>query len=162
MKIRFGVVTKSRSGHVLSWLNMGGPSSKAKYSLLTDSEPVPWGKGEKNPNKGSEKIWNRMCTSSGSLKYRRLVDRIILCCALACSINLSTAFVLGRLRTFCIMGQRLTLSSKLNRWGEAKGNRVLIGRLVARSRPETERSSHGQGESSVTWTGGPNPLMLKN
>ncbi len=33
---------------------MGGPSSKAKYSLLTDSEQVPWGKGEKNPDKGSE------------------------------------------------------------------------------------------------------------
>ena len=34
---------------------MGGPSSKAKYYLLTDSEPVPWGKGEKNPCEGSEK-----------------------------------------------------------------------------------------------------------
>lgn len=33
---------------------MGGPSSKAKYSWLTDSEPVPWGKGEKNPGEGSE------------------------------------------------------------------------------------------------------------
>ena len=33
---------------------MGGPSSKAKYSQLTDSEPVPWGKGEKNPGEGSE------------------------------------------------------------------------------------------------------------
>ena len=33
---------------------MGGPSSKAKYSYLTDSEPVPWGKGEKNPCEGSE------------------------------------------------------------------------------------------------------------
>ena len=33
---------------------MGGPSSKAKYYLLTDSEQVPWGKGEKNPGEGSE------------------------------------------------------------------------------------------------------------
>ena len=48
------VLTKSRSGHEKSWLKMGGPSSKAKYSLLTDSEPVPWGKGEKNPGEGSE------------------------------------------------------------------------------------------------------------
>ena len=47
-------VKSSRSGHVKSWLNMGGPSSKAKYSQLTDSEPVPWGKGEKNPGEGSE------------------------------------------------------------------------------------------------------------
>ena len=33
---------------------MGGPSSKAKYSWLTDSEPVLWRKGEKNPGEGSE------------------------------------------------------------------------------------------------------------
>ena len=44
----------SRAGHEKSCLNMGGPSSKAKYSLLTDSELVPWGKGEKNPGEGSE------------------------------------------------------------------------------------------------------------
>ena len=48
------VVKSSRSGHEKSWLNMGGPSSKAKYYWLTDSEPVPWGKGEKNPCEGSE------------------------------------------------------------------------------------------------------------
>jgi hypothetical protein len=35
-------------------LNLGGPPPKAKYSLMTDSEPVPRGKGEKNPYKGSE------------------------------------------------------------------------------------------------------------
>ena len=34
-------------------LKMGGPSSKAKYSQETDSELVPWGKGEKYPKKGS-------------------------------------------------------------------------------------------------------------
>ena len=45
----------SKAGHEKSCLNMGGPSSKAKYSWETDSEPVPWGKGEKNPKKGSEK-----------------------------------------------------------------------------------------------------------
>jgi hypothetical protein len=44
----------SKAGHEKSCLNIGGPSSKAKYSLLTDSEPVPWGKGEKNPEEGSE------------------------------------------------------------------------------------------------------------
>lgn len=33
---------------------MGGPSSKAKYSWLTDSEAVLWRKGEKNPSEGSE------------------------------------------------------------------------------------------------------------
>ena len=45
----------SRAGHEKPCLNMGGPSSKAKYSSSTDSEPVPWGKGEKNPGEGSEK-----------------------------------------------------------------------------------------------------------
>jgi len=33
---------------------MGGPPSKPKYSLATDSEQVPWGKGEKHPDEGSE------------------------------------------------------------------------------------------------------------
>ena len=44
----------SRAGHVQSCLNMGGPSSKPKYYLMTDSEQVPRGKGEKNPEQGSE------------------------------------------------------------------------------------------------------------
>ena len=35
-------------------LKLGGPPSKAKYYLLTDSEQVPFGKDEKNPDKGSE------------------------------------------------------------------------------------------------------------
>ncbi len=34
--------------------NPGGPPSKANYYLLTDSEQVPRGKGEKNPDEGSE------------------------------------------------------------------------------------------------------------
>lgn len=33
---------------------MGRPRSKPKYSCMTDSELVPWGKGEKNPYEGSE------------------------------------------------------------------------------------------------------------
>ena len=31
----------SKAGHVKSCLNMGGPPSKPKYSLVTDSELVP-------------------------------------------------------------------------------------------------------------------------
>ena len=31
----------SRAGHVESCLNLGGPSSKSKYYLVTDSELVP-------------------------------------------------------------------------------------------------------------------------
>ncbi len=34
--------------------NLPEPSGKAKYSCETDSEQVPWGKGEKNPEQGSE------------------------------------------------------------------------------------------------------------
>ena len=48
------IFLKSRTGHVKSCLNTGGSSSKAKYYWLTDSELVPWGKGEKNPGEGSE------------------------------------------------------------------------------------------------------------
>ena len=39
----------STAGHVQSGGNLGGPSSKAKYYSLTDSEQVPRGKSEKNP-----------------------------------------------------------------------------------------------------------------
>ena len=49
------VMKSSRTEHEKLCLNMGGPSSKAKYYWLTDSELVPWGKGEKNPGEGSEK-----------------------------------------------------------------------------------------------------------
>ena len=31
----------SNAGHVKSGMNQGGPPPKAKYSLMTDSEPVP-------------------------------------------------------------------------------------------------------------------------
>ena len=39
--VRAYSMSVSRAGHVVSCLNMGGPSSKAKYDLTTDSEPVP-------------------------------------------------------------------------------------------------------------------------
>ena len=35
-------------------LNLPEPSGKAKYYWETDSELVPWGKGEKYPEKGGE------------------------------------------------------------------------------------------------------------
>ena len=44
----------SRSGHEKPWLNLPGPSGKAKYSWETDSELVPWGKGEKHFEQKSE------------------------------------------------------------------------------------------------------------
>jgi len=44
----------SSTGHVKSRVNQRGPPRKAKYYPATDSEPVPWGKGEKHPGEGSE------------------------------------------------------------------------------------------------------------
>ena len=39
----------SKAGHVEARSNLGGPSPKAKYSLVTDSEQVARAKNEKNP-----------------------------------------------------------------------------------------------------------------
>ena len=39
----------STAGHVKPCGNPGGPPSKPKYSMVTDSGQVPRGKGEKNP-----------------------------------------------------------------------------------------------------------------
>ena len=44
----------STTEHVEFCWNLGGPPSKAKHSLLTDSELVPRGKGEKNRDERSE------------------------------------------------------------------------------------------------------------
>src|SRR5208282_2199831 len=53
---RAGAGDSSRAGHVQSCLNTGGPPSKPKYSSATDSAQVPWGKGEKHPDEGSETV----------------------------------------------------------------------------------------------------------
>ena len=73
----------SRAEHEEFCLKTGRPLSKAKYYWLTDSERVPWGKGEKYPDKGGE-----IEPETGCLQA------------------VEGAFVLWR-RTFCIMGQRL-------------------------------------------------------
>ena len=46
------VAIPSKSGHVKPGLKQGGPPSKAEHSPMTDSEPVPRGKGEKHPERG--------------------------------------------------------------------------------------------------------------
>ena len=51
----------STAGHVQSGGNLRGPSRKAKYYWLTDSELVPRGKGEKNPGEGSETVPETVC-----------------------------------------------------------------------------------------------------
>ena len=45
-------VRKSTIEHEKFGGNIGGPPPKAKYSHVTDSGQVPWGKGEKNPERG--------------------------------------------------------------------------------------------------------------
>jgi hypothetical protein len=40
-KLSFSTGFPSTAGHVKSRWNLGRPLSKAKYSLVTDSEPVP-------------------------------------------------------------------------------------------------------------------------
>ena len=42
----------SSASHVKPGMNLEGPSSKAKYSLITDSEQVARAKNEKNPGRG--------------------------------------------------------------------------------------------------------------
>ena len=39
-----------------SWPKARGPSRKAEYSSVTDSEQVPRGKGEKHPERGVKEI----------------------------------------------------------------------------------------------------------
>jgi len=52
-RVNFGVNPKYHRTQT-SGENPAGPSAKPKYSSMTDSEQVPWGKGEKNPVEGSE------------------------------------------------------------------------------------------------------------
>ena len=51
----------SSTAHVKRGVKQRGPPRKAKYSLATDSEPVPRGKGEKHPSEGSETEPAMMC-----------------------------------------------------------------------------------------------------
>ena len=51
----------SRSGHVKPRLNLRRPFRKAKYSLITDSEPVERSKDEKNPDEGELNSSETMC-----------------------------------------------------------------------------------------------------
>ena len=48
-------------GHVKSRVNLRGPPRKAKYYLVTDSELVPRGKGEKGLCKSSEIEHETVC-----------------------------------------------------------------------------------------------------
>lgn len=51
--------------HMESCVNQQGPPSKAKYSWVTNSEVVPWRKGERNPIKEWNRSWNYKLRSNG-------------------------------------------------------------------------------------------------
>ena len=51
----------SNAAHVKRRVNLPRPRGKAKYSLATDSEQVPRGKGEKNRCERSEIVPEIMC-----------------------------------------------------------------------------------------------------
>ena len=57
--------------HVKLRMNLRGPPRKPKYSLATDSEQVPRGKGEKNRCERSEIVPEMMClqgVEAGSIR----------------------------------------------------------------------------------------------
>ena len=75
---------QSNTRHVESRMKMWGPPHKAKYYLVTDSETVPWGKGEKNPGRGvKENLKPYVYKQTKHVKVRcrtfcRTVRRVIL------------------------------------------------------------------------------------
>ena len=63
--------------HVKLRGNLPGPPGKAKYSLVTDSELVPRGKGEKNPGEGSEIVSETISLQTvGALCLMLASDRV--------------------------------------------------------------------------------------
>ena len=98
----------STAGHVQSGGNLEGPPSKAKYSLLTDSEQVPRGKGEKNPGEGSETEPETVYVQAVKAPCRKAV----------------------RSRTFCIMGLRVTVRGKVKPSGGA-GAKASLNRAFS-------------------------------
>ena len=75
---------QSSARHEKSRMKMWGPPHKAKYYLVTDSEAVPWGKGEKNPGRGvKENLKPYVYKQTKHVKVRcrtfcRTVRRVIL------------------------------------------------------------------------------------
>ena len=138
--VRIGVMDssgiQSTARHVKPCRNARRPLRKAKYSLVTDSEPVPWGKGEKNPGRGVKRIWNCMPTRS----QRALKPDDV-------PIEEWDGEICYRAR----------LSRRYGAEAKASLNRAL----VRWHRPETGWSSHEQVEGGVESTGGPNRRSLK-
>ena len=83
-KVRRHGSIQSSAEHVEFRMNKWGPPHKAKYYLVTDSEAVPWGKGEKNPGRGvKENLKPYVYKQTKHVKVRcrtywRTVRRVIL------------------------------------------------------------------------------------
>jgi len=135
----------STTGHVKSDGNLPRPLGKAKYSLMTDSEPVPRGKGEKYPWWGVKSTWNRVFTTL--LKHYIYYLRVLEMCD---SVPVEE------------WSGELMSAARLTRMGEPQRKRVLKGRQVAFIRPESKWSIPGQDETSVKRGGGPKCWVLKN
>src|SRR5437660_4004913 len=61
--------------HVKLRMNLRRPRRKPKYSLATDSEPVPRGKGEKNRCERSEIVPEMMCLQGVEARPSLLAQR---------------------------------------------------------------------------------------
>jgi hypothetical protein len=61
--------------HVKLRMNLRGPPRKPKYSLATDSEPVPRGKGEKNRCERSEIVPEMMCLQGVEAQLLRPIQQ---------------------------------------------------------------------------------------
>ena len=130
-----GILSTAR--HEKSCRKQAGPSVKAKYNQVTDSEPVPWGKGEKNRGSGVKRTWNRMLTRSQSpLK--------------------------GDGVPFVEWTGELPYRARLSRRYGAEAKASLKRARVRCGRPETRWSSHDQVEVKVILDGGPNRPPLKS
>ena len=93
----------STAGHEESCRKQAGPSAKAKYSWVSDSGPVPWGKGEKNRGSGVKENLKPY-----AYKKSEPVD--------------------GWWRAFCRMNRRVTIGCEVKRESaEPQRKRVLIG-----------------------------------
>ena len=129
----------SRTGHVKSCLNLGGPPSKAKYILWSIVNKYREGKVKRTPKGEWNRSWNYVRTRSRSLN------------------------LFGWRRAFCRTIQRVNCYCKPKPSGggavKASLNRATI---VVAIRPETGWPYHGQAEASVKRRGGPNRSELQN
>ena len=127
---------QSTARHVKPCRNVCRPLHKAKYTLVTDSEPVLWRKGEKNPGRGVKRIWNCMPTIS----QRALMPDDV---------------------PIEEWAGELWYHARLSGRHGAVAKASLIRAIVWCHRPETGWSSHEQVETGVQPSGGPNRRSLK-